>query len=378
MERKHFKPPQEINLLTWDAKEQIRFLHFEYPNEWTIDRLADSFPISQDGVIKLLKSSCILRSVKEVIRHDKSVQQHWKQILANSGSGLPQTILKNLPNAAGIKSLPVPADNTALNNKASSKLQNNEKFGLYESIARNHLQKTEAARKAVSKFDTKLLNAPRANVEESSKASLRQEQIDKIRKQNLKVLAGTKVFCQKLSDDNKSQLKSDYLKSFSSKENHKDMSAAASRPKSHRTLLDAVQNQMHLVDAIENGFQNDMKLPNTRTHDPGMVDTGKITEFTSETSNTENYEYLAENRQKYSIEAKTKAILEKIKYDQSKSNELTAYIYDEDTGYQYPLGSVSQDNEQILVPRDENCIANKMYRQGDCFYDETGKFLFKV
>ena len=57
VERKYFKKPQEVNLLTWKAKEQIRFLHNEFPEEWTPEQLAESFPISLEGVHQLLNSS---------------------------------------------------------------------------------------------------------------------------------------------------------------------------------------------------------------------------------------------------------------------------------------------------------------------------------
>lgn len=44
VERKHFKPEPEPNMLTWAEKEQIRFLHNDNPSEWTVERLAESFP----------------------------------------------------------------------------------------------------------------------------------------------------------------------------------------------------------------------------------------------------------------------------------------------------------------------------------------------
>lgn len=49
IERKHFKPEQESNLMTWAAKEQLRYLYKEYPNEWPVERLAKAFPISVEG-----------------------------------------------------------------------------------------------------------------------------------------------------------------------------------------------------------------------------------------------------------------------------------------------------------------------------------------
>jgi len=53
IEKKYFKTPQETNFLSWDAKEQIRYLHAEFPDEWTAERIATSFPISEEGVKKV-------------------------------------------------------------------------------------------------------------------------------------------------------------------------------------------------------------------------------------------------------------------------------------------------------------------------------------
>ena len=62
IERKHFKKEQEINLLTYDAKEQIRYLNGEYPEEWTPERISKSFPISVEGVRKVTETHCLISS----------------------------------------------------------------------------------------------------------------------------------------------------------------------------------------------------------------------------------------------------------------------------------------------------------------------------
>ena len=47
--RKYFRPEPEVNLLTWDAKAQMRYLHATDPDTWTPQQLAESFPISAEG-----------------------------------------------------------------------------------------------------------------------------------------------------------------------------------------------------------------------------------------------------------------------------------------------------------------------------------------
>ena len=59
--KKYFKPEPEANVLSWRAKEQIRYLNSMFPDEWTPDEIANSFPISVDGVQRVLKSTYKLR-----------------------------------------------------------------------------------------------------------------------------------------------------------------------------------------------------------------------------------------------------------------------------------------------------------------------------
>lgn len=50
IEKKYFKKPKEPNLLTWTAKEQLKYLNSMDPGLWTPEKLAESFPISVEGV----------------------------------------------------------------------------------------------------------------------------------------------------------------------------------------------------------------------------------------------------------------------------------------------------------------------------------------
>jgi hypothetical protein len=114
IKRKYFKEPQETNLLTWEAKEQIRFLVEEYPDEWGIDQIVESFPITRNGVIRLLKSKFVPKTMEELVRHDKAVRKNWK--LLKGGGGPTRTEpeqeyskeLRLIANACGVASLPKP------------------------------------------------------------------------------------------------------------------------------------------------------------------------------------------------------------------------------------------------------------------------------
>lgn len=83
MYRKHFKKvmdEKEISVLTYAEKEKIRYLHSTNPEEWTPDALSLSFPISPNGVSKLVKSSYRARSMQDIQAHDKLVAERIESI----------------------------------------------------------------------------------------------------------------------------------------------------------------------------------------------------------------------------------------------------------------------------------------------------------
>lgn len=53
VKHKYFKQEKQPSFLTWNDVEQIRYLHQKNPEEWTIERLSDSFP-ALPGVIHVI------------------------------------------------------------------------------------------------------------------------------------------------------------------------------------------------------------------------------------------------------------------------------------------------------------------------------------
>lgn len=47
IENKYFRPPATASILTWRAKEQIRYLHAEDPDEGGIHTILETFPITE-------------------------------------------------------------------------------------------------------------------------------------------------------------------------------------------------------------------------------------------------------------------------------------------------------------------------------------------
>ncbi|XP_043288893.1 uncharacterized protein [Venturia canescens] len=75
--QKYFKNKEPI-LLTWEEMKQIRLLHSEDPNKWSLDRLSESFPASRETITKILRSKWLPKSVEAIRNHDVQVLNNWK------------------------------------------------------------------------------------------------------------------------------------------------------------------------------------------------------------------------------------------------------------------------------------------------------------
>ncbi|KOX72480.1 hypothetical protein WN51_01580 [Melipona quadrifasciata] len=75
---KYFKEV-EPNFLTYVEKDQIKKLHREDPNEWTPERLSESFPALPHTIRKILKAEWEPKSVERILAYDNKVVKNWKQ-----------------------------------------------------------------------------------------------------------------------------------------------------------------------------------------------------------------------------------------------------------------------------------------------------------
>lgn len=75
-----------MNLLTWDAKEQIKHLNLNYPETWTPERICESYPITLDYCKKLLRSKWAPRTLEEIAKHDQRVLNNWKEMAKSEKS----------------------------------------------------------------------------------------------------------------------------------------------------------------------------------------------------------------------------------------------------------------------------------------------------
>ncbi|XP_035780325.1 neugrin-like [Anopheles albimanus] len=74
---KYFKTKQ-LNFLTWTEKEQIRFLHRHDSEEWSIDKLTESFPADRYTIAKIVKTKWQPKDDARIERHDAAVKENWE------------------------------------------------------------------------------------------------------------------------------------------------------------------------------------------------------------------------------------------------------------------------------------------------------------
>lgn len=72
--------------LTREAMEQIRYLHEEFPESWSVPRLAEGFAVSTDVIRRVLKSKFV-PTLEKKLKQDRKVLQ--KAGLAHSLRQLP-------------------------------------------------------------------------------------------------------------------------------------------------------------------------------------------------------------------------------------------------------------------------------------------------
>ncbi|XP_004432014.1 PREDICTED: neugrin [Ceratotherium simum simum] len=74
--------------LTWEAMEQIRYLHKEFAESWSVPRLAEGFDVSTDVIRRVLKSKFV-PTLEQKLKQDRKVLK--KAGLAHSLRQLPSS-----------------------------------------------------------------------------------------------------------------------------------------------------------------------------------------------------------------------------------------------------------------------------------------------
>lgn len=92
---KYFKS-HSVNLLTFSEKEQIRHLHGQDREEWTVEKLAASFPATEETISKIIRAKWTARTPQRIEEHDRKVQENWEALKAGSLPGLTEDLRKHL------------------------------------------------------------------------------------------------------------------------------------------------------------------------------------------------------------------------------------------------------------------------------------------
>ncbi|EDV93536.1 neugrin [Drosophila grimshawi] len=96
IKHKYFRNAKLPNLLLYAEKEQMRLLHERDADEWSVERLAESFPATADIVQKVLRSRWRPQSVERIRNHDASVMRNWTQLRAGKCADVPPELMQHL------------------------------------------------------------------------------------------------------------------------------------------------------------------------------------------------------------------------------------------------------------------------------------------
>ena len=333
MKRKYFKDPQEHNLLTWETKEQIRYLHQEFPEDWTVEKLAQSFPISKDGICKLLKSSYVIKTPEKILKHDLNVQQKWKELeaeLSRKGGPIhPQYKmlvdsgkLDLMKNAATLKGAPKKILQLDCEKTEAPKI------GIFSSIYLDNIGEQQNKRKEVNKLELKKF------LEEANKLELKKflETID-LQQKNFKHVP----------------------------ESSSDRTSEESKMLS--TLERPVTELHEMPHSIRRRHKSEIKFTDNCSYleTYQMMGTGKVVNVESDVKNENVKENVFTEHEigkysKYSVQTKIRQNVINLKHQSWNSSFQT----------------------QIRIPKNVKHKKGVMYKMNDVYYDENGEILYRA
>lgn len=76
--RKNHREEKLPLMLLWDEKLEIKALHAQDPKNWTVMKLAFSYPANPTIIQKILKTKWKLRTQEEIDAHDRRVRRNWE------------------------------------------------------------------------------------------------------------------------------------------------------------------------------------------------------------------------------------------------------------------------------------------------------------
>ncbi|XP_055947090.1 uncharacterized protein LOC129980730 [Argiope bruennichi] len=340
IKRKYFKHELETNLLTYAAKQQIRYLNKLNPAEWTPETLSRCFPITVTGVKKLLKSNYKLLTPEKIKAHDKEVEDRWELLRARKYSESitfytqhmwdEGKILKD--NFNGNPKLPnVPSETNKI-----IKEEKSTKTGEFSSIIQHYIK----YKKEKEALDKTTCTSTELQVNIGAMNSLKNEE----------------------SQSNKKN----YV-SYNEDEGTLDSFTSKSRKKQHNIIGDSEL----LHSQFKENLKEEMKFHEKKL-DSEYVKWLKKQSVELNFPPTSTKPFNA--KQAFTKIPKFDNDTVELKREKQKAGE-SFYMYDEKHGYQYPTGK--RIKGKIRVPSKQQKQAS-VYRVGDCVYDVDGEFLYKI
>lgn len=95
VKRKYFKETFP-NFLTWHDKEQIKYLHNDDPEDWTIEKLSESFPALPEIIGKVVRGKWTKKNQAKIAAHDRVVIEHWSDFKHGKLNNLPEELKEHL------------------------------------------------------------------------------------------------------------------------------------------------------------------------------------------------------------------------------------------------------------------------------------------
>ncbi|XP_030375916.1 neugrin [Scaptodrosophila lebanonensis] len=97
IKHKYFRDAKLPNLLLHAEKEQMRLLHERDPEEWSVERLAESFPATPEIVKKVLRAKWRPQNFQRIRAHDESVIRNWADMRAGKCDvNIPPALMEHL------------------------------------------------------------------------------------------------------------------------------------------------------------------------------------------------------------------------------------------------------------------------------------------
>lgn len=342
IKRKYFKYEQETNLLTYSAKEQIRYLHEMDSSTWNPKKISESFPISENGAKKLLKNNSVLTCPERIKQHDAKVTQRWDILKTGRWSPLISDITQQLyrkgeliqTNYSGNSTLPKKMENKIISDdKVKQKV-----VGEHLSIVKKYLDSKESRVAALTNQQNSTMTPKDSTVDSKNHS------FDDDEKYLVTSAIGLKY---KRQDKNKKPL---------NKILGKDRTFGVDMP--HSEFKENIQEEL---------FKNKYKSSDQVKYQKWIEKQDEISKKATPNKpyDTKNLFSKISKYEKDTVEAKI---------DKNRKGSVV-YMYDEKLGYQYPKGKVTRGNIKI-PPRMQG--KQTEYRVGNCIYDEDGHLLYKL